>query len=279
MKENILRISAFSEAGIGGNPAGVVIVDELPPEFRMLEIAREVGYSETAFLCRHQDGWRIRYFSPEIEIPFCGHATIASGSALGENFGVGVHKLFLNDGEISVESHLSDSGEYSATLTSPDTWTKPASVDLVASILSYFNLSASDIHAQYPISVAFAGAKHLIIVLNNQEQLSQMQYEFEPVREIMLNHEIITVCLIFQESDSLFHVRNAFAFGGVVEDPATGAAAAFAGYLRDQNTIEGAEFTILQGTDMGSPSKLLVSFSDVKGSGIHVTGQTHHISE
>ena len=48
------------------------------------------------------DGWRVRYFAPEIEVPFCGHATIALGAVLGERFGEGRYKLYLNDSEISV---------------------------------------------------------------------------------------------------------------------------------------------------------------------------------
>ena len=48
----------------------------------MQRIAAEVGYSETAFAMRDGDRWRVRYFSPEAEVPFCGHATIALGAAL-----------------------------------------------------------------------------------------------------------------------------------------------------------------------------------------------------
>ncbi|TLM98720.1 PhzF family phenazine biosynthesis protein, partial [bacterium] len=81
---NILRIAAFSQNDKGGNPAGVVLCDEMPDEKEMLAIAKQVGYSETAFLTPVNDGWRIRYFAPEMEVPFCGHATIASGAVLGE---------------------------------------------------------------------------------------------------------------------------------------------------------------------------------------------------
>ena len=81
---NILKIAAFSYDNKGGNPAGVVICEEMPTKKEMLGIAKQVGYSETAFLKPLSDGWRIRYFSPEIEVPFCGHATIASGAAFSK---------------------------------------------------------------------------------------------------------------------------------------------------------------------------------------------------
>lgn len=80
---NVLKLAAFSQNGQGGNPAGVAFYDAMPSEEEMLKIAKEVGYSETAFLVKHPqgDGWRVRYFAPEMEIPFCGHATIALGAA------------------------------------------------------------------------------------------------------------------------------------------------------------------------------------------------------
>ena len=120
------KIAAFAHENKGGNPAGVAICEEMPPEKEMLGIAKQLGYSETAFLHALDNGWRVRYFSPEIEIPFCGHATIASGDALGEHSGEGVYRLFLNTDEISVEVKKSENGQYKAALQSPKTWSKPA---------------------------------------------------------------------------------------------------------------------------------------------------------
>ncbi len=100
---DVLRISAFSDGNVGGNPAGVAISDELPDAEEMQSAAAEVGYSETAFAMRQGDGWRVRYFSPESEVPFCGHATIALGAALAMQNGDGVYPLYLNEAEITVE--------------------------------------------------------------------------------------------------------------------------------------------------------------------------------
>ena len=75
----IRRIAAFSDGDSGGNPAGVSIADALPDASAMQRIAAEVGFSETVFAAPINDGWRVRYFSPESEVPFCGHATIALG--------------------------------------------------------------------------------------------------------------------------------------------------------------------------------------------------------
>ena len=78
----ILRIAAFSDGNAGGNPAGVAITEKHPPVEAMQRIAADVGFSETAFACPAGSGWRVRYFSPESEVAFCGHATIALGAAL-----------------------------------------------------------------------------------------------------------------------------------------------------------------------------------------------------
>jgi len=66
----VIRIAAFSLNNEGGNPAGVVVGDDMPTDEEMLAVAKKVGYSETAFLAKVNDGWRIRYFAPAMEVPF-----------------------------------------------------------------------------------------------------------------------------------------------------------------------------------------------------------------
>lgn len=88
----VLRIAAFSDGDVGGNPAGVWIGEHLPADSEMQQIAAEVGFSETAFAVPKDTGFRVRYFSPESEVPFCGHATIALGAALALRNGDGVSR-------------------------------------------------------------------------------------------------------------------------------------------------------------------------------------------
>jgi PhzF family phenazine biosynthesis protein len=277
---NILRVAAFSHNNQGGNPAGVVICQEMPAEKEMLAIAKRVGYSETAFLTPLNDGWRVRYFAPEMEVPFCGHATIASGAVLGENFGEGVYKLITNQDEITVSVSKSAAGVYVATLQSPKTWSEAAPKEFVEKLLQEFNLTIADINANYPIRFAFAGAKHLIIVLKDRQKLAEMSYHFERVRDLMREKGLVTINLLWMESNQLFHSRNPFPTGGVYEDPATGAAAAaLAGYLRDIEWPGENNFEILQGEDMGCPSRLFVQYTLNKGESIKVSGETRYIPE
>ena len=101
---------------------------------------------------------------------------------------------------------------------------------------------------------------------------------FELGRQVMDAHGWMTANLIVPESDQLFHARVAFAPGGVVEDPATGAAAAgLAEVLRAQNWPHGGAFFVHQGDDMGMPSRLSVQLSDVRGSPVRVSGTVRHL--
>ena len=275
----ILRIAAFSHNNAGGNPAGIVLADKMPGDDDMLRVAAEVGYSETAFLAPVEGGWRVRYFAPEREVPFCGHATIASGAALGNHSGAGEYRLFLNNGEISISVEAGET-DFNVALQSPPTWSKPADPNLVDTVLNLFHLRPADLNPEFPVSLAFAGAQHLIFVLNNRSTLANMDYDFDSVKSIMLQQDLITISLLVNESEKLFHSRNAFAYGGVVEDPATGAAAAaLAGYLRDIGWPGASQFEILQGFDMGAASRLLVDYSATKGASVRVSGATRYIHD
>ena len=275
---NVLKLAAFSHNGRGGNPAGVAFCDEMPSDEEMLSVAKEVGYSETAFLVKQRNGWRVRYFAPEIEVPFCGHATIALGAALGERFGEGEYKLTLNDSQISVRAERSREGKFAATLFSPGTTSVEAPRDFVDKVLAGFHLTQEELNPAFPIRFASAGAKHLILVLKERKTLAEMKYDFDTVRALMMEQGLVTISLLWNESGEVFHSRNAFASGGVYEDPATGAAAAaLAGYLRDIGWQGKSTFTILQGEDMGAASRLVVTFGPEPGSSVAVSGETRHI--
>jgi PhzF family phenazine biosynthesis protein len=275
---SVLKLAAFSDNGKGGNPAGVAFYDEMPKEDEMLAIAKQVGYSETAFLVKQGNGWRVRYFAPEMEVQFCGHATIALGAALGERFGEGTYQLVLNQSEISVRAKKTADRKFSATLHSPETKSEDAPKEYVDKVLEAFHIKSSDLDPAFPIRFASAGANHLIIFVQNRKTLTEMKYEFDLVKSLMAEKALVTISLLWQESDAVFHSRNAFASGGVYEDPATGAAAAaLAGYLRDINWQGKKKFTILQGEDMGIPSRLQVFFTSKPGESIAVSGETRYI--
>lgn len=273
----VQRIAAFSDGDTGGNPAGVVIANVLPSDGEMQRIAAEVGFSETAFATLQGTSWRVRYFSPESEVPFCGHATIALGAALTSKYGEGVFNLVLNDATISVEGRQ-EGALMGAALQSPPTHSAAVSSELLDEALALFGYDAADLDPRLPPARIHAGADHLLLALRNRELLAAMHYDLGEGRTFMRREGFITVILAYAETARLFHTRNAFASGGVYEDPATGAAtAALAGYLRELGWPHGGSIELVQGEDMGSRSRLTAEIAEPLGSSIRVSGTTRAI--
>jgi PhzF family phenazine biosynthesis protein len=259
----VLRYAAFTDGGRGGNPAGIVLDARGLADAEMLAIAADVGYSETAFLTGAEPGARdIRYFSPLAEVPFCGHATVATAVAMAERSGPGLVVLSTPAGPVPVRTEAGPDG-ITATLTSPPASTVPADPAVAARALEALRWTAADLDPTYPVHVASAGARHLVVAARTAERLADFDYDFPALQALMAEEGWTTVHAFRAESPTVFHARNAFPPGGVVEDPATGAAAAaFGGYLRSLGFVSPpARVTILQGADMGRPSRLLVDLA------------------
>jgi PhzF family phenazine biosynthesis protein len=237
----------------------------------MQRLASEIGYSETVFAAPSEQGWRVRYFAPEVEVDFCGHATIALGPALTLRCGDGTFRLQLNNARIAVEGWRAGS-TITAALQSPPTRSKPASSRLVAEALTLFSYSPADLDERIPPAIVNAGADHLVLALKSRERLSSMRYELDAGRTFAAAESIGTISLIYAETSQLFHARNPFPIGGVYEDPATGAAAALAGYLRDLGWPHGGAIEVIQGEDMGVCSRLHAQIPSAPGASIRVSG-------
>jgi PhzF family phenazine biosynthesis protein len=269
------RLTAFTTDPAGGNPAGVVLTEAALSDDRMQTIAAEVGYSETAFLSAPADGrraWDVRYFSPVAEVPFCGHATIAAGVLLGEQVGPGAFTLRAGVGDVPV-TVADHAGTVMATLTSVPPSVEEPPPGLVVEVLDACGLAPDHLDATLPPALAFAGARHLLLVLADRVDLAALAYEFDRVRDAMLAHDLTTVAVVWPDPDGSWHARNLFPVGGVMEDPATGAAAAALGaYLRHHGVIDPpTSLVVHQGHDMGRPSLLHVWIPD-GDVGIDVSG-------
>jgi PhzF family phenazine biosynthesis protein len=267
----IQRYAAFTGDPRGGNPAGIVLDAGGLSDAEMLAIAAEVGYSETAFVVSRPapSTYRVRYFSPEIEVPFCGHATIATAVALGP----GDHLFRTDAGDVPIT--VDRSGR--ATLTSV-----PASVtglDDLDELLKALHYAHEDLDASLPPRVAYAGAHHPVVALADRAKLAALDYDFDGLKELMTARGWTTIQLIHRAARDTFDVRNPFPVGGVPEDPATGAAAAaLGGYLRLVEGIDDATITVRQGDDMGRPSRITVTLTPgedgvrVSGTAVPITG-------
>lgn len=257
----VLRYSAFTDTGKGGNPAGVVLDADALTETEMLAIACAIGYSETAFVGERTGPTpRIRYFSPKAEVAFCGHATIASAVAIADRDGEGPLAFVTAAGPVPVLTTRDDHG-ITATLTSPPASTRLATDAERNDSLDAIGWTQADLDPDFPAHVAFAGNHHLVLGVSSRETLASFDYDYDALAAIMAREGWTTVHAFWAETPDVFHARNAFPPGGVREDPATGAAAAaFGGYLRElHRATPRAPISILQGEDMGSPSRLTIN--------------------
>ncbi|SCF21474.1 phenazine biosynthesis protein PhzF family [Micromonospora viridifaciens] len=275
----VLRYAAFPDGAAGGNPAGVVLNAAGFDDATRLAVAAAVGYSETAFLEATGRGgeFRVRYFSPLAEVAFCGHATIAAAVALAERRGIGPLLFQTLAGPVEVNTEEGDAG-LTATLASVPTRTRPASGDEVAAALAALRWRSTDLDPRYPAHVAYAGNEHLVLAVSDRARLAELHYDFDALAALMAERRWTTLQLVHAHTPLLFSSRNPFPPGGVVEDPATGAAAAaFGGYLRALHLVDPpARITLLQGADMGSPSRLLVDVT-ADDDRVRVTGSARPI--
>ena len=85
MTLHITQVDSFTNRPFAGNPAGVCILTNAADEAWMLNVAREMNLSETAFLVPQRDGYDLRWFTPKVEVDLCGHATLASAHVLWED--------------------------------------------------------------------------------------------------------------------------------------------------------------------------------------------------
>lgn len=270
----VLRYTAFSDDPRGGNPAGVVLDAQGASDAGMLAAAADIGFSETAFVvARDGEHLEVRYFSALAEVTFCGHATIALAVADADRHGTRTLHLTTPAGPVEVTTRR-DGPVLTATLTSvPPRSTPIADTDL-ATLLKALDWHPSDLDPALPPRVGYAGAWHPIVATDSRGRLADLEYDFPALASLMAARDWTTVDLVWRESATVFHCRNPFPPGGVVEDPATGAAAgAFGGYLRELGLVDlPATVTIHQGDDMGRPGTLTVDIPAGSDTGISVTG-------
>jgi PhzF family phenazine biosynthesis protein len=267
MRGRLNRYAAFTASAQGGNKAGVWIGDALPPDDEMQRIAAEVGYPMTAFLAPARGFDRtVRYFSVEREVDLCGHATIAAGIHFGQAEGGGDYRLATNFGTLPV-SVRRRGGRWEAAFVSATPRHEPVPLALLLAALAALRWREGDVDLLLPPARIYAGNWHLLIAVRTAARLAALNYDYERLKSLMLADGLATLQLVWRERPDLFHARNPFPVGGVIEDPATGSgAAALGGYLRDAGLLNApADIEIRQGEAMGRPSRIAVHIPPAGG--------------
>lgn len=281
----VLHLAAFADGPGGGNLAGVVLDAAGLGDDHMQQRARELGYSETAFVTTAVGSdrtARIRYFSPGAEVPFCGHATVATAVALAEKYGPGAFSLDTNAGRIVLQTRESAQG-MTASFTSVEPVVTELPPEVLARLLVLLGLTAADLDPQYPAQQSFTGNTHPILTLRTKADLDGFVFDPEQLRALMDEQGwagTVTVMWIAGTTGSgavEIESRNLFPVGEITEDPATGSAAASTGaYLRTIGAVVApATLVIRQGRHVGRPCILHVSIPTAGG--ITVTGTATHV--
>lgn len=285
----VLRLSAFADGPGGGNPAGVVLDASALTDAEMQRIAAEVGYAETAFVVdpRVDDDdrqVRVRFFSPGAEVPFCGHATVATAVALAERRGVGSFGVDTEVGPVVIETaraaasaerisqDLPGQKPILASFTSVDPRMRELDSGVADRLLSLLGLDRSDLDARWPLKESYAGNWHPIVAVRDQEVFDAFRFDPGQVRALMDERgwagTVTVVCRQTAEAgDLVVETRNLFPVGDIREDPATGSAAAsFGAYLRSIDEVDPpARVLVRQGRHVGRPSLIVVDVPSAGG--------------
>jgi PhzF family phenazine biosynthesis protein len=207
MKLEIYQVDAFTDKLFGGNPAAVIPLSQWLDDVLMQNIAAENNLAETVFFVPKDDGFHIRWFTPELEIDLCGHATLASAFILYQYLGYSKPKLvfYSKSGELVV---IRDGGKYQ--LNFPSRMPERVS-DYPEELLT--GLGVTD-----PVGV-YKSRDYVVEVANEQEVLN-----VRPDISMLNTIDVIGIIVTAPGTDCDFVSRFFAPNCGIPEDPVTGSA-------------------------------------------------------
>ena len=249
---------AFSKDAKGGNKAGVVLGRSELTSVQKAAIAKEMGYSETAFvLDSDKADFKLQYFTPTEEVPLCGHATIAAFSTLKL-----LNMLDKPDCTIETEAgilniHIKDDG---LILMEQN---RPAYLEVLDSDIFTGCIERNFIDHRFPIQIVSTGLNDVMLPVDSVEHLEQLSPDFEMIANMSKEKEVVGVhaFTIIKESDVTAICRNFAPLYGIDEESATGTAnCALACYLFKYYKQQ-PQYIFEQGHNMGEISRIVVNLS------------------
>lgn len=226
----IYQVDSLTKELFKGNPAGVVPnADGLSVE-QMQSIARELNNSETAFVLsptdNNHDVW-VRFFTPTIEVPSCGHATIAAHYvlALENNYESCVVIQKIGAGILPVEI-IKENDDYKIKMTQGQVeFAEPFASDISKRIWDALHLSENDIDSRCPMQIVSTGHSKVLIGIKSKEKLNNLSPNMDSLvklsKEIKCNGYFVFT-FDTNEDDILTHGRMFAPAIGIKEDPVTG---------------------------------------------------------
>jgi len=252
----LFKVNAFTENINGGNPAGVYLKADDLNENQMLNIAKEVGYSETAFILNTNEAdFEIRYFTPADEVDLCGHATIATFTVLYEEkiISEGTYTIKTKAGILPVQ--VKSDGSILMNQLPPVLYETITKEKIAVSL----GITTADIPTIPQVSST--GLKDIMVHVKDAEVLKQLKPNFEIITDISKSYEVTGYHVFTLDSDKTARCRNFAPLYDIDEEAATGTASgAVSGYIIKHKlvpTYEGINhFVFEQGLEMNRPSEI-----------------------
>lgn len=262
--DNLYRVSAFTKDGQGGNKAGVYIDADQLTDVEMQDIARKVGYSETAFVLKSDVAdFKVRFFTPIAEVDICGHATIATFFTLkqlnivetktySQETKAGILKIKVTHDEIHMQQNI------------PIFYNK-VSKDLIKSCFTHV-----DFDENLDPYVLSTGIKEIFVPVKNKTVLNNLIPNIEQIKKVSLAHDTIGIHVFAIADDVDAYGRNFAPVVGIDEESATGTSnGALACYL-NKFIVKKDHYILRQGYSMGFPSEIKVEIEQSDSSIISV---------
>ncbi len=206
-KNAIYQVDAFTDELFGGNPAAVVPLQSWLPDTIMQSIAAENNLSETAFFVKARDGYALRWFTPTIEVDFCGHATLATAHVLFSILKANEAMLKFNTRIGKLEVTNLGNGRYL--------------MDFPADELSPLEVSeALEKAIGIPAVEAFKGREDILYAVESMRAVKNVRPDFKALGKASNRGVLVTA----SGEDCDFVSRCFFPNAGVEEDPVTGSA-------------------------------------------------------
>ena len=246
-------VDAFTTQPFGGNPAGVVLLDDVfPSEKFMQQVAAEFRYSETAFVLRNSETeFTVRYFTPAAEVDLCGHATIAT---FGTLYKLGI----IADGTMCINHTLAGDLQVRVGEKVMMQMAEPQVIDTAVDVeLLHRIMGVKSLHSILPVQVVSTGLPDIIMPVEGIDELNALSPDMDALAQLSDQLNVTGVhAFALSEDGYTAHVRNFGPLYGVPEESATGTAnAALTHYLHHNGLMQApAECRFVQGEAMQRPS-------------------------
>ena len=281
MKYHYFICDVFTDTRFHGNQLAVLPNAAGLSTVEMQQIAREFNFSETAFVFPAEEGHtrKVRIFTPTIEIPFAGHPNIGTAFVLTETGELGSdtvpESICFEEkaGLVHIEISQKPGSLRQFELKAPESLTTHP-ITTVSTIADALSLNLDQIiEKNHPPSAASVGLPFLIVELRDTSALSDIQVNLESFNRLLNQNSPPYILVYTQDTpEADIQARMLSPLDGTTEDPATGSAnCALAALLAQHADLANGDFCweVLQGTEMGRPSRLRVRAKKENGT---VTG-------